>query len=75
MLHLIFLLIINNTVVQFILDILKFITLIGLWRGLEGTIPRTAVASSAQLSTFGKSKQLLENQSPVCMDHFVFFFL
>ncbi|XP_026479848.1 solute carrier family 25 member 35-like [Ctenocephalides felis] len=36
----------------------------GLWRGLEGTIPRTAVASSAQLSTFGKSKQLLENQSP-----------
>lgn len=34
-------------------------TLLGLWRGWTGILVRTAVGSSAQLTTFSKSKDLL----------------
>ena len=31
----------------------------GLWRGFTGIVPRTAVGSSVQLSTFSKCKDIL----------------
>lgn len=33
----------------------------GLWRGIEGIVPRTAVGSAIQMTTFSKSKELLCN--------------
>lgn len=34
----------------------------GLWRGVDGTMLRAVVGSSAQLTSFAKTKDILKNQ-------------
>lgn len=41
----------------------------GLWRGFEGIVPRTAVGSAIQITTFSMSKDFLMNYEVIVHQH------